>query len=70
MNEFIKDFVMGYYKKACRGCVTWANEPNDSMYKTYFFEREMCVKMLMDLGFTYLELMDIEHDIVIDAKRG
>ena len=59
--EEIKKFVMGYYRAAYFGCLAWCHDPNGAMYDTYFHEREAYVKMLLDMGYTYSDLMSIEE---------
>ena len=59
--EEIKKFVLGYYRAACFGCLDWCRDSNGSMYETYFHEREAYAKMLVDMGYTYSELLDMEQ---------
>lgn len=68
MDE-IKNFVMGYFKAAHFGCLDWCHDPDGSMYDTYFHEREAYVKMLVDMGYTYMELMNLEQKWATERAR-
>lgn len=61
----IREFVMGYFKKACEGCAFWRDDVNSMMYKTSYAQLDTCRDMLVDLGYSYEELFSIEAEIII-----
>ena len=62
----IKSFVMGYFKKACIGCAAWCDDVDSVMYQVSFAQLETCRDMLIDLGYTYEELMALEAKFVAE----
>lgn len=62
MDE-IKNYVMGYYKAAYFGCLDWCHDEHSVMYDEYCNERRAYGKMLLDMGYTFPDLLNLDSQL-------
>ena len=68
MDE-IKNYVMGHYRAAYFGCLDWCHDEIGIMYEDYYNDRRAYGKMLMDMGYTITDLLNLDTQLADEYAK-